>query len=350
MAAKPIISVIIVTYNRLSALKRCLDALKDQTLAKTKYEVVIVDDGSSDGTIEYLKKLKWHGKPGVKCFFNEHKGYVDARNFGVSKARGKYVSFTDDDCVPEGQWLEKVIETFDTDKEIGVVGSVTKVAFHNKLFAPLNQALRKNQPEQETMDINIIEGETGFVGLKPFSGCNIHIKKEIFDELGGFDLSIGPAEDLDFPYRYLKAGGKTAHRKDLFVDHFERDDLKSMFKRWFTFGKCDSEMVSRHLRSKFSLEINLFHGIMNYRFIKFPFPIGVYFQLNLFKLVLGLVILALFVPKLGLTFLLLLITGLLIKQGDPKVTASFLLYSLYLEASYTIGAFWGAIRRGVICL
>jgi glycosyltransferase involved in cell wall biosynthesis len=350
MSQTPEISVIIVTYNRLELLRKCMESLRVQTLAKDKYEVIVVDDGSTDGTIEYLKQLDWQLQPFVDIYFNEHKGYVHARNFGVSKATGKYVSFTDDDCIPEERWLEKVIETFEMDDSIGVVGAVTKVAFTNRLFAPLNQALRRKEPQKKEQNIAIIDGETGFVGLKPFSGCNLHIRKDIFERLNGFDLSIGPAEDLDFLYRYLNEGGKTAHRKDLLVDHYERDDLKSMFKRWFTFGKCDSEMVRRYLKSKFSLEINLFHGFLKYRFIKIPFPVGIYVQLNLFKVLLILSLASIFVPQVALTLLLAMILGLFVKQRNPRLTLSYLLYLLYLEASYAIGAFWGAIRKGVICL
>jgi len=328
-----------------------MESLQVQTMPKDKYEVIVVDDGSTDGgTKEYLENLDWSGKPNVDIYFNEHKGYVVARNFGVEKARGKYVSFTDDDCIPEPKWLEKVVETFEMDEEIGVVGAVTTVAFKNNLFSSLNTELRKDRAEEEKMEVEIIEGETGFIGLKPFSGCNLHIKRDIFLEIGGFDLSIGPAEDLDFLYRYLNTGGKTAHRKDLRVDHYERDDLKSMFKRWFTFGKCDSEMVNRYLRSKLSIEINIFHGILKYRFINIPFPVGVYFQLNIFKLFLILGLLALFSPKLGLTLLLGLVAAFFIKQRNPKATLSFLFYSIYFEASYSIGAFWGAVRKGVLCI
>ena len=123
-----------------------------------------------------------------------------------------------------------------------------------------------------------------------------------------------------------------------------------MFKRWFTFGKCDSEMVNRYLRSKLSIEINVFHGILNYHFINIPFPIGVYFQLNIFKIFLLLGLLAYVSPQWGLTLLIGLVAAFFIKQRNPKATLSFLFYSIYFEASYWVGAFWGALRKGVLCI
>lgn len=94
------LSIIIPTYNRLLLLKEALDSFVG--LLDCSYEVVIVDDGSTDGTAEYLRSLH---EP-IRAFFQEHKGGNAARNYGLREARGRYIKFLDDD-----DWL--IVSTVD---------------------------------------------------------------------------------------------------------------------------------------------------------------------------------------------------------------------------------------------
>ena len=328
------VSVIIVTYNRLNHLRNCLEALRTQTLANDRYEVIVVDDGSSDGTRDYLQKLSWPDGPAYRYFLEGHKGLVAARNFGVSRAGGKIISFTDDDCIPEPGWLEKVLETFGDDERVGVVGAVTKPVFRNRWFRPMNAFLHNSQQKQ----ISLVNGEVGLVGLRPFSGCNLHIERSLFIEMNGFNEKIQPSEDIDFMYRYLNRGGVAANRQDMYVEHYERDDLRSMFRRWFSFGKNDPTMVRAYLSGYFSFELDAFHGRLSYFFRKFRFPVTAYLQMNLFKIFLFLVLLVLLIPPAGGLFLVLFLGGLFASQKNPKATLSFLFYMIYSQSAYLFGS------------
>lgn len=349
MPTDPVISVIIVTYNRLGQLQECLNALKNQTLDKDKYDVIVVDDGSSDGTKEYLQELNWEDKPRYRYFLEEHQGLVGARNFGAAKSSAKYISFTDDDCIPEPQWLEKVLQTFALSENVAVVGAVTRPVFRNKLFKPIN-VFTQMPVEQNDPQISYVKGETGLIGLRPFSGCNLHINREIFNRLGKFNVEIQPSEDIDFMYRYLNSGGVAANRMDMRVDHYERDDNKSMFRRWSSFGKNDPSMVRKYLADYFTLEVDLFHGKLDTIFKRFRSIFPVYFQLNLFKLFLLLLLVLFIKPALGLVAMFVLFGALYVSQKNPRATTSFLFYSFFSQASYMYGALKGWKKNKVLFL
>mgnify|MGYP000316806821 CR=1 FL=1 len=100
------LSVVIVTYNRCEKLKECLSSLLKQSL--TEFEIIIVDDGSTDNTQETVlsfkdKRFCYHRK--------RHSGCGESRNIGLNLARGRIIAFTDDDCIPETEWAKKIIES-----------------------------------------------------------------------------------------------------------------------------------------------------------------------------------------------------------------------------------------------
>ena len=108
-----LVSIVIPSYNRRSFLEPCLESLTKQTFHK--FEVIIVDDGSTDGTIEYLAEFK-KGHPDIhlRWFIHEENlGANAARNRGVQEAEGSFVAFLDDDCIVKPEWLEELIKGFD---------------------------------------------------------------------------------------------------------------------------------------------------------------------------------------------------------------------------------------------
>ncbi len=97
----PIFSIVIPTYNRKPILEKCLSALEDQTYSG-EYEVVVVDDGSTDGTVDWLRDINF---PHVKLFCQDHQGPSAARNLGVEKANGDRIIFIDSDLVVVPKFL-----------------------------------------------------------------------------------------------------------------------------------------------------------------------------------------------------------------------------------------------------
>lgn len=178
------ISVIITTYNRGALLKRALEAVVHQSLSQKVYEVLVVDDGSTDDTPkivrDFMKKYK-----NIRYFRQEHKGLSAGRNLGISKARGKIVAFTDDDCIPDRAWLENLLKAFR--KESNIVGVEGKVITDSP--APLFSSAPMN-----------LKG-------KNFTGCNSAYKKAILKEIGGYDKRFfAIRDDSDIAFRVMSQG------------------------------------------------------------------------------------------------------------------------------------------------
>ncbi|MCB0324191.1 MAG: glycosyltransferase [Bdellovibrionales bacterium] len=128
MDSKPLVSVIIPSYNRAGFLRRCLEHLASQSYSAL--EVLIIDDGSTDETLELLETLRlqlpslalrWFVNPG-------NLGANHGRNTGVREAHGKFVAFIDSDCYAETDWLEQMVAAFDDDLVAAVTGRTYNVA------------------------------------------------------------------------------------------------------------------------------------------------------------------------------------------------------------------------------
>ena len=110
-------SVVIPAYNAGRTLPDTLAALRNQSVPPEDYEVIVVDDGSTDETPSVVRRL------GAKCITQPNRGPAAARNRGVRAARGEFVLFTDADCVPERDWIRQMTLPFRNQRTAGVKGA-----------------------------------------------------------------------------------------------------------------------------------------------------------------------------------------------------------------------------------
>jgi glycosyltransferase involved in cell wall biosynthesis len=179
----PIISVIVPTHNRSKLLIKQLEALATQSLSPELYEVLIVDDGSTDSTPDLFKTQSFPSN--FRYLRKEQAGPAQARNFGALNARGVILSFTDDDCIADPNWLYAVADSFN-DPLIRVAHGCT---FTNKeTKTPLTHQIESNSwnPVIPT--------------------CNAAYRKSFFFEIGGFDTEFPYAhnEDTDLAWKALE--------------------------------------------------------------------------------------------------------------------------------------------------
>ncbi len=178
-------SVIVPVYNGAAAIVQCLSALRNQTLSADLFEVIVVDDGSTDDTYETVRAFP------VNLVSIQHGGPAKARNRGAALARGDILVFTDADCVPEPDWLEKMLAPFDDAGIVGVKGAY--------ITAQPEPAARFAQAEFETR-YNMMRGKDHVDFVDTYSGA---FRRDAFHEVGGFDPSFPKAnnEDVDLSYR-----------------------------------------------------------------------------------------------------------------------------------------------------
>lgn len=194
----PEISVVVPTYNRTSLLLRCLSSLESQTLDPELYEVVVVDDGSENGTSEAVAGFLHESRITVRYVLLEHGGPAKARNRGIERAVGAIVAFTDDDCIADQDWLKNIREAFQDSGVAAVEGRVVA----SGSTSPLMHVVRNDSGGQ-------------------YLTANIAFRTEVLKVIGGFDGSFPHpvGEDYDLAWRLLDAGHGITFCSQAVVSH-----------------------------------------------------------------------------------------------------------------------------------
>lgn len=195
------LSIIVPTFHRNSALSKCLDQLAEevQNFPAELFELIVTDDGYKE-TAEELIKLNY---PWVKWVKGPQRGPAANRNSASKQATGDWLLFTDDDCLPQRNWLWSYYCAIKEQPSV-------------RVFEGRSSADTKRRAFSECAPIN----ERG--GFLP--SCNFAIKRSLFDKLQGFDEDYPFSfEDMDFHYRVKKAGHEIVFLKQALVLHPWRD-------------------------------------------------------------------------------------------------------------------------------
>jgi len=220
------LSVIIPTYNRKDALRECIFSLLNQDYPGEKYEIIIVDDGSSDGTAALIAALSQE-YPNLQYLQRPHQGPAAARNVGIKYSHGAIIALTDNDCIPASDWVRNILEKHNLYKDVLAIGGLTEVNSHN-IKAAVSQSLSNGAMSAQ------INNRKEYIF---FPTCNVSFKeeylKEGFNEL--FPLPAG--EDLEFFWRIFKAGNKFLYDGKIRVFHNCHPNFKSFLKQAYMYGK-----------------------------------------------------------------------------------------------------------------
>jgi glycosyltransferase involved in cell wall biosynthesis len=173
-----LVSIIIPTRNRKNTLSQTLASLFAQSF-KGDYEIIIVDGGSTDGTIEMLTEVSKNSNVPLRYYRQKTRGMAEARNMGIENAKGDIVLFTDDDCVPEEKWIQKHIEWYKWDKNITGVSGLQIARYPTLLDMVDYYEQRKTY-----IDRKIVENPR-VVGAN-----NVSYPRSILVKLGGFDKTF----------------------------------------------------------------------------------------------------------------------------------------------------------------
>jgi GT2 family glycosyltransferase len=218
------ISVVVATFNRRHSLSGLLESLSKQTLSSTSFELIIVSDGSTDGTVEMVRELKLRWKDLTLVEVNRL-GPGGARNAGCRMARGRYLAFTDDDCLAAPDWLEQLCGAFERTGAVAVQGLTTT---DRMARTPLTHQMEILSPM-----------------LTSLPTCNAGYRRDVFNAVGGFDESFRYAhdEDADLAWRAEEIG-KIVFAPEVQVQHPPRRDR--FWKRAGWLRGLESEFLLFH--------------------------------------------------------------------------------------------------------
>ena len=246
----PLVSVIIPTYNRKETISRSIQSVLNQTYENV--EIIVVDDGSTDGTKEHI--LEKYGDTVVYVENHRKKGPSGARNYGVQIANGKYIAFQDSDDEWNEKKLEKQMEILLTNTDIKMV--YCEVARYRE------EEFLGTRPNSQ-MPIEQKQGALfSYLILNPLIGTpTMTVEKEAFISIGGFAETLGAAEDYEFSIRFSHEF-LIGFAKDTYVKAYDSEG--SVNKKWkekieaqiYIFQKWYAEYASLNLlRHKLALII-----------------------------------------------------------------------------------------------
>jgi len=221
----PLVSIIIVTWNHLEYTKLCIENIFEQNTYQN-IEIIVVDNGSQDGTLEYLRKIQLR-KNNVTVINNQvNLGFAKANNIGIGHAKGQYIILLNNDTVVTSGWVEGIIRYL-TDREIGMVGPVTnnvgneariRVYYHDLIemaYFAKRYAVKK---KGHVFDIPMLA-----------MYCTA-IRRETINKIGLLDeqFEVGKFEDNDYARRVRNAGFRIVCAADVFIHHFGSASIRML--------------------------------------------------------------------------------------------------------------------------
>ncbi len=219
MQAVPKVSIVVLTYNNLELNKACINSILFKT-AYPNYELIILDNMSSDGTIDYLHKIEDLKNEKIKIIFNgKNSGFAGGNNLAIAAATGKYVLLLNNDTLVTRGWITNLVKHMENDESCGMCGAVTN-SIGNEAMIPVNYKNCKELDHFAYLYTNshINEIYTDVDRLAMF--CTL-IRKSIIKEHGFLDegYQVGMFEDDDYAKVIEKAGYCFYVAEDVFIHH-----------------------------------------------------------------------------------------------------------------------------------
>lgn len=259
MKNTPIISVVIPTYNRPKSLKKCLEALLKQDM-QVDWEIIVIDDGSEADLKTIIDSLNHEGR--IQYHKQLNQGPATARNKGVSMAKGEFIAFIDDDCMPQKEWLQ---EHLNMSQEGVIVGGKTINSYRNNLLSESSQVL---------IDFLYLFFKNS--NLNFYTSNNFSMDKKTFLEVGGFDESFptSAGEDRELCVRWLHLGYELAFNEKAVIEHYHFLNFKNYCKLHFKYGTA--AVPFRQKMKKIGVDLNSGQSNFYNKLAKYPFKLNQY--------------------------------------------------------------------------
>ncbi|MBU0612350.1 glycosyltransferase [Patescibacteria group bacterium] len=267
------LSIIVPTRNRAKVLEKALDSIANQTLSKNLFEVIVVDNGSTDETKTMVDSFA--GKiENLVYIYDDTPGLHIGRHRGLLASKSDILVYTDDDTEATPTWLEGIMESF-KDEKVALVGGKNLPNFESNPPAWVQKEWGKESPNKVLGALSILDFGDGIKEISPYYvfGCNFSIRKNILFEAGGFHPDGMPQEIIKYrgdgethvSEYILEKKYKTIYNPKASVYHLCSKDrmTKEYFtKRYYNQGISDSYNAIRN-NKKISLTKRKIKSIVN---------------------------------------------------------------------------------------
>jgi len=250
MSDLPLASVVVCTRNRSRKLAQCGAALRAIDYPADRWELLIVDNGSTDDTLAVARSLAQGNPVRVQVVEESRPGISAARNAGVRLARGEIVAFTDDDALPSPGWLRELVEALGRE-DAAVAGGPVVPSFDGELpawfsdrFLPYLSAWDRG-PEVHPLTYNDYP-----------RGANMAFRRGVFQSYGDFSLDLGrqggsllSCEETEICLRVERGGDRIVYVPGALVRHLtatERITPRWLARRFFAQGRSEAIVEWRH--------------------------------------------------------------------------------------------------------
>jgi GT2 family glycosyltransferase len=229
----PKISVVVCTHNGSRTIRQCCEGLAN--LDYPDYEVIVVDDGSTDDTAAIVRRYD------VNLIQTENHGLSSARNVGANAATGEIVAYIDDDAWPDSHWLSYLAMAFASDDYAGVGGPNIAPPSDGGVADAVANA--PGGPVHVLLTDDIAEH---------IPGCNMAFRRSVLQSVGGFDPSFRVAgDDVDICWRIQARGWKLGFTPAAMVWHRRRSSTRAYLRQQWGYGKAEA-MLERKWAEKYN--------------------------------------------------------------------------------------------------
>jgi glycosyltransferase involved in cell wall biosynthesis len=226
LSAAPLFSVVIPTYRRWDRLLLTLRALEAQSFPKDRFEVIVSDDGSGDGTVEQVQAFSATSSLALTLVTGPNGGPATARNRGMAQAKGEWIAMTDDDCVPAPDWLSAHAQWLGANPGSDAFGGRV-VRYTDSLIS--------RYVDWTTVMLPPVDRKRGVLYLVT---ANAVFRRELVQRLGGFTEAYKwpGGEDPDLSYRARDLGARLGYNPDSVVRHMHRESVRGTYRMFWHHG------------------------------------------------------------------------------------------------------------------